>query len=201
MKFLIKRFVKKKLGPFEQLINPVDQHQPMNSTRKKCVAVIGGGLAGVSAAIILSERGFKVELFERDSFLGGKVGSWKIKFDDGFETNVEHGFHAFFRQYYNLRRILGKVNALKNLKPVSDYMILTQDHGNFSFKGIETTPILNLLSLRKTGVYRLRDMIGKMNLDKMMALLQYDREPTFEAYDSTTFEDYAVAAKLPPPCG
>ena len=129
---------------------------------------------------------------------GGKVGSWKVKFDDGFETNVEHGFHAFFRQYYNLRRILGKVNALKNLQPISDYRILTQEHGNFSFQGIDTMPIANLLSLRKTGVYKLGDMIGKVNLDKMMALLQYDREATFSEYDNTTFKDYSDAAKLPP---
>jgi len=198
MKFLVEKFVKDKLGAFEQLINPIDQHQPMTLAKTKRVAVIGGGLAGVSAAIILAERGFRVELFERDNFLGGKLGSWPVKFTDGFETNVEHGFHAFFRQYYNLRRILGKINALKNLKPINDYLILTQSLGNFSFMGIETMPVLNLLSLRKTGVYRLSDMIGKLKLDKMMALLQYDREHTFERYDSTTFKDYADAANLPP---
>ncbi len=198
MKFLVEKFVKNKLGSFEQLINPIDQHQPMTLAKTKRVAVIGGGLAGVSAAIILAERGFQVELFERDNFLGGKLGSWNVKFADGFETNVEHGFHAFFRQYYNLRRILGKINALKNLKPITDYLILTHSLGSFSFTGIETMPILNLLSLRRTGVYHLSDMIGKLKLDKMMALLQYDREQTFEQYDSTTFKDYADAAKLPP---
>ena len=198
MKFLIEKFVKKRLGPFEQLINNVDQNQPMKLTGRKNVAIIGGGLAGASAAVILAERGFKVDLFERENFLGGKIGSWKVKYGDGFETNVEHGFHAFFRQYYNLRRILGKVNALKNLIPIADYRILTQAHGNFSFKGIETMPILNLLSIRKAGVYRMRDMIGKLKLDKMMSLLQYDREYTFEEYDGTTFKDYADAAKLPP---
>ena len=111
---------------------------------------------------------------------------------------MEHGFHAFFRQYYNLRRLLGKVNVLKNLHPISDYRIMTRNHGNFSFRGIDTMPVLNLLSLRRTGVYRLRDLIGKVRLEKMMALLQYEDPATFEEYDRITFQGYADSAQLPP---
>ena len=77
MKFLIRNLVRRRLGPFEQLVNVVDQRRPMNLPGTKRVAVIGGGLAGATAAVILSERGFKVEVFEREAFLGGKVGSWK----------------------------------------------------------------------------------------------------------------------------
>jgi len=199
MKFLIEKFVRKRLGSFEQLVNPIDQNQPMQLDKTKKVAVIGGGIAGMSAAVVLAERAFKVDLFERNSFLGGKAGSWKVEFSDGFTANVEHGFHAFFRQYYNLRRILGKVNSLKNLKPIPDYMILTQKYGNFSFRGIDTMPLANLLSLRRTGVYRLRDLAGGLNVEKMMALLQFDRIPTFELFDDISFSEYAGLAGLPPP--
>jgi 2,4-dienoyl-CoA reductase-like NADH-dependent reductase (Old Yellow Enzyme family) len=40
---------------------------------KKKVAVIGGGVAGITAALTLSERGHDVALYERDSVLGGTL--------------------------------------------------------------------------------------------------------------------------------
>ncbi len=107
---------------------------PKDFSKEKSVGIIGGGLAGVSAAIFLSERGFRVKIFEKEKYLGGKVGSWPVKFDDGFSTQVEHGFHAFFRQYYNLRNLLKKIDALKHLIPIDDYLILTKKHGNYGFK-------------------------------------------------------------------
>jgi 2,4-dienoyl-CoA reductase-like NADH-dependent reductase (Old Yellow Enzyme family)/thioredoxin reductase len=42
-------------------------------TAKKKVAVIGGGVAGMRSAIIASERGHKVTIYERDKVLGGHM--------------------------------------------------------------------------------------------------------------------------------
>jgi len=42
-------------------------------TMKKKVAVIGGGPAGMEAALIASERGHDVTLFEKNGFLGGQL--------------------------------------------------------------------------------------------------------------------------------
>ena len=46
----------------------------------RCVPVIGGGPAGMQAAIVLAERGFRPILFERRAYLGGSAvlasGSW-----------------------------------------------------------------------------------------------------------------------------
>ena len=147
MKSIVRNLIQKKLGGFEQLVNTIHHNAPMHVKEQKKVAVVGAGIAGMSAAVVLAERGFEVDIFERHGFLGGKAGSWPHTFTDSYSTNVEHSFHAFFRQYYNLRRILGKVGADRNLIPVDDFLILTQDHGNFSFKDINTVPILNLLSM------------------------------------------------------
>ncbi|MCS7303585.1 MAG: hydroxysqualene dehydroxylase HpnE [Thermoguttaceae bacterium] len=40
------------------------------------VGIIGGGLAGLSAAVALAGRGFRVELFESRPHLGGRAGSF-----------------------------------------------------------------------------------------------------------------------------
>ena len=36
------------------------------------VTIIGAGIAGLTAALRLAERGYEVTLFERDNFIGGK---------------------------------------------------------------------------------------------------------------------------------
>lgn len=54
------------------------------------VAVVGGGLAGLSAALILKQSGFHVSLFERTRLLGGKATSFVV---DGCE--VDNGQHVY----------------------------------------------------------------------------------------------------------
>jgi squalene-associated FAD-dependent desaturase len=54
------------------------------------VAVVGGGLAGLTAAVALKEAGRHVELFERSRLLGGRTTSFVV---DGEE--VDNGQHVF----------------------------------------------------------------------------------------------------------
>jgi NADPH-dependent 2,4-dienoyl-CoA reductase/sulfur reductase-like enzyme len=44
-----------------------------NPSKSKKVAVIGGGPAGMKAALIAAERGHKVTLYEKNDFLGGQA--------------------------------------------------------------------------------------------------------------------------------
>ena len=195
---IIDNLVQKRLSNYKIQVNHVDENLPKIISTPKSVAVIGAGIAGLTSAILLSERGFKVKLIERDNFLGGKVGSWNVKFDDGYETKVEHGFHAFFKQYYNLREILKKIDSFKHLIPIDDYLIMTKKHGDFSFKDIETTPIKNILSMRKAGVYSLKDAMSNHKFSNMLALLTYDKEKTFAKYDQMSFQEFADYIDLPP---
>lgn len=54
------------------------------------VAVVGAGLAGLSAALELRQLGWTVEIFERGRLLGGKATSYEV---DGVE--VDNGQHVF----------------------------------------------------------------------------------------------------------
>lgn len=52
----------------------------------KKVAIVGGGLGGISAALLLSNLGFKVDLYERNATLGGKISEVQengFRFDTG----------------------------------------------------------------------------------------------------------------------
>ncbi|MBO0874817.1 MAG: FAD-dependent oxidoreductase, partial [Pseudonocardia sp.] len=72
--------------------------------------VVGGGVAGFSAAVVLAERGVRVTVLEAEDTVGGRLGAWPHRLPDGSEQVVEHGFHAFFRQYYTWRAILRRVD-------------------------------------------------------------------------------------------
>ena len=81
--------------------------------------VVGGGIAGLAAATGLAERGVAVTLLEAQPQLGGRVRAWPA--GDG-ERTMSRGFHAFFRQYYNLRALLRRTDpALERLVGVADY--------------------------------------------------------------------------------
>ena len=99
---------------------------PSRLGTQRSVVVVGGGLAGLSAAYELSLRGFSVTLLELAPQLGGKIASWTI---DALGTTftVEHGFHGFFPQYYNLRSMMGELQSLQNFRSLDFYSVIYKD--------------------------------------------------------------------------
>src|SRR5512147_2912679 len=79
------------------------------------VIVIGGGIAGLSSALHLAERGLKPLILEADEkFIGGRLaGGETIKIGD-HSFRLEHGVHGIWSQYRNLQAML----ARHNLRPV-----------------------------------------------------------------------------------
>jgi len=58
----------------------------MAGTNREAIAVVGGGLGGLAAACTLAARGYKVTLFERNAWLGGKAAVLReqgFRFDMG----------------------------------------------------------------------------------------------------------------------
>lgn len=160
--------------------------------------VIGGGLAGLAAAVVLAERGVQVTVLEREQFLGGRAGAWTDRLKDGTAFDMERGFHAFFRQYYNLRQLLKRVDPeLGFLKPTDDYPILTPT-GNESFAGLTHAPLVNVAKLTwRTDTLGIRDLM-KVNVPAALAMLRFDFRQTYAAFDQVTAGAYLDSLNFPP---
>lgn len=120
--------------------------------------VVGAGIAGLTAATGLAERGVAVDVIEREHYLGGRVGGW-TEHHDGTDLAMNRGFHAFFRQYYNLRELLRRVDRqLRMLTPVDDYPLIDGTGRRDSFRGLPRTPPWNALAFAaRSPTFRLRD--------------------------------------------
>lgn len=158
--------------------------------------MLGGGLAGIGAAAALGERGIAVTLFERNAYLGGKIGAWKVPVGEGEQT-IEHGFHAFFRQYHNLNRFLDRLGVRDGFREIEDYLILDSDRRPLSFGDVETIPALNIVDLGRRGFFRWRDVIPKRTRDRLDAFVRFDMKQAYEAFDETSFERFCDEASLP----
>lgn len=191
---MIRKQIRNRLQNYKVSLNSPDTDLPFNIFTPKKVAVIGGGLAGISTACNLSERGFKVDLFEKENFLGGKVGSWTFN-SNGEKLRAEHGFHGFFRQYYNLRSFLKRIGAYHHLIPIDDYVILFDKNKKQGFKGLDNTPLYNIWGLRKFGIVDWKTFLNPMALP-FLNLLKFDSDTTYKKFDSESFADFARRTRM-----
>lgn len=129
--------------------------------RQPHAVVVGAGIAGLAAATGLAQRGVTVDVVEREPYLGGRVGGWPDTLDDGTPVAMNRGFHAFFRQYYNLRKMLRYIDSeLGMLTPVEDYPLVDARGRWDTFRGLPKTPPLNALVFAlRSPTFRFRDLV------------------------------------------
>lgn len=73
------------------------------------VIIIGGGLAGLTAALHVAERGLKPIVLEADpQFPGGRIAGGETVEVDGWQFRGEHGVHGIWSPYRNLQAMLGR---------------------------------------------------------------------------------------------
>ena len=97
------------------------------------IIIIGGGFAGLAAAVDLAEQGKRVLLLERRSFLGGRAYSIKDKITG---DTVDNGQHLMMGCYHHTLNFLNKIGASDKLKfqsaPRVDFIHPTLGHASFA---------------------------------------------------------------------
>jgi carotenoid phi-ring synthase / carotenoid chi-ring synthase len=191
-KLSVPRLSPEKLPPARLALQP---RAPGGAT----VAVVGGGLAGLAAATVLAERGVSVTVIEREPYLGGRVGGWRERLADGEPFDMERGFHAFFRQYYNLRALLRRVDPRgERLRKLDDYPLLGPEGRRESFSGLPARPPFNLVGLvARTPSLRLKDLL-QLEMRSGLAMLTFDMERTYARFDHRTAREFLDSLRFPP---
>jgi squalene-associated FAD-dependent desaturase len=94
------------------------------------VAVVGGGLAGIAAAVSLQESGIDVELYEARPRLGGATHSFqRAGSDGGPDLTVDNGQHVMLRAFTAYRGLLDRLGTGHGIEIQDrfDLRILTPD--------------------------------------------------------------------------
>lgn len=92
------------------------------------VVVIGGGLAGLSAAVSLSSKKFPVLLIEASPAPGGKILSF---YNNQFDSNLDNGQHIMMGCYNETLNFLKTIHALENFYFQKNLEITFFDKGKY----------------------------------------------------------------------
>ena len=138
----------------------------------KSVLVIGGGISGLSASVLLAERGYKVTLTEASPKLGGRAYSF---FDKNMNTVVDNGQHILASWYHNTFKFLkiigsfGKITFQKNL----DIVFADNQSVKYRLKTSNLPPPLHLAG----GIMKFKalDLKDKLSLIRLVNTIKKNR--------------------------
>jgi zeta-carotene desaturase len=176
------------------------------------VTIVGAGVAGLTAALRLAERGYEVTMFERDSFVGGKFRATEWN-GDGRAAYHEHSYHMFLNWYHNFLQIAKDIDVLEQFMPLTKVRFLyrgefpnMKELVNFGspssvlqnlFSGVLPVPhmflymysVIDLLSTPLRGGFR--DLIS---VNGFASTRLYATERSVRMYDEYLAKAFAIAS-------
>lgn len=173
----------------------------------KKVIVIGGGVAGMSAAHELVERGFQVEVYEKQPrYVGGKARSVDVPLsatDGRIPLPGEHGFRFFPGFYKHITDTMKRIPFKGNENGVFDNLVSTERVAmgregmneiitlvNFPKSKRDLQVLLNALRNSKTGITD--DDINSM-VNKVWQLMTSCKERRMNEYERIGWWEFTYA--------
>jgi len=90
--------------------------------------IIGGGVAGLAAALHLAERGLKPLILEAGECAGGRLSGKDDIIINGHRFSNEHGVHGIWSSYVNLKHMLKRHEILPRLIPANEEQWIYRTH-------------------------------------------------------------------------
>lgn len=175
---------------------------------RKGVVILGGGVAGMSAAHELAQRGFHVTVFEAGSTPGGKARSIFVP-NTGTEGRRdlpgEHGFRFFPSFYRHLPDTLknipyGRRSVYDNLVPTTRTMVARKDAADVEVPTHFPRSIDDLRDLLRVRLAYLSLSRADLRFlaQRVWVLLTSCRERRREEYDRIPWWDFIDAERRSP---
>src|SRR6516225_9887359 len=144
----------------------------------KTVAIVGGGLAGLAAGCALADTGFKVTLFERRPYVGGRASSYEHPGTGEVIDNCQHVLLGCCTNLVEFYKRLGVSNRIRWF----DELTFLEPGGRASRLGpsLLPAPVHAAPSFLKAKYLSLRDKLGVARaFARMMGSLPEDSDENF----------------------
>lgn len=139
------------------------------------IIVIGGGFAGLAAAVDLAEQGKKVLLLERRAFLGGRAYSFTDKVTG---DTIDNGQHLMMGCYHHTLSFLKKIGASHKVKfqpnPRVDFLSDTTGHASFACPPLPA-PLHLLAGLSRLQTIRWSDRVKALRVGLALRTMNGNR--------------------------
>ncbi len=149
-------------------------------SKNSSILIIGGGLAGLSAATRLAEGNVPISLLEKNNYLGGRAASFV---DRTTGDLVDHGQHLMMGVYAETERFLRRIDTFDRIS-VQERMEITFLHptkGESALRCPDWPAPLHLfkglMGLRHLG---LRDKLSMLLIGSACLFLNPDKNPSLD---------------------
>jgi squalene-associated FAD-dependent desaturase len=140
---------------------------PENSSAPR-IAIVGGGLAGLAAAVALADRNFNITLFEARRQLGGRAGSF---YDPASDAWVDHCQHVSLSCCTNLADFCRRTGLADLLRHDKKLHFFGPDgrRSDVSASGWLPAPLHLLPALLRLKYLSLRERLGIISALRKLA--------------------------------
>ena len=158
------------------------------------VAIIGGGLAGLTCALAIGDRGLNVAVFEASARLCGRAQSWS---DAATGDSIDLGPHIFLTQYRNTLSLLERLGTRDRIVWETERLIRLREGRDITDMSLQPLPPpLHLApSMAKVRAVSWRD---KFSNRKVLQLAMHIDESLVERLDSMAAIDMLRQAGVTP---
>jgi squalene-associated FAD-dependent desaturase len=126
--------------------------------KRPSVAIIGGGLAGISAGSALADSGYEVQLFERRPYLGGRASSYELPGTGEVVDNCQHVLLGCCTNLINFYRRIGVEQQIRWYDEIT--FILPGGRSSTLKPGLLPAPLHAAPSFLESTVLDLKDKLG-----------------------------------------